>query len=232
MSNETHGDQLHFSSLHQTRSCASLCSQLPSPQHFLSLLYPSKMANTSSKRVASANETALWRLTVGMVATNVLYFALRHYLRPRPYFSGASLLYVLTLVPAVLCFRFLRFVGSPKRNALGHVYKAGEALDGKGPVEWATDTIYVIWACTVLGPLLGYYSYWLLLAIPSYVGYQAYLFAAPMLAKQQAQQAAQAQRQAPVAQAPVVVKEPLTRTQQKKEDKKAKLEKAQRGVRR
>jgi hypothetical protein len=76
----------------------------------------------------------------GPCVSQLLYVVLRTLLRPRPIVSGASFMYLFTLVPSLFLYRFLVFTGSPKRNHLGHINKSGEDLSSKGPIEWATDT--------------------------------------------------------------------------------------------
>ncbi|KAK4686355.1 hypothetical protein P7C73_g3765, partial [Tremellales sp. Uapishka_1] len=143
------------------------------------------MANASSKRIASSNETALKNLQLGLIVVNLLYPLLRLLLSlvtSRSFLSTffPSTLYVLSTGATVFIWRWFVLLGTPKRDINGNV-KSGEDLGGKGIIELAWDFIYMTWICTIGSALFGNWMWWLFLLVPGFGAYKAFTIARPLL---------------------------------------------------
>ncbi|WVW82803.1 hypothetical protein I302_104814 [Kwoniella bestiolae CBS 10118] len=170
------------------------------------------MANASSKRIASANETALKNLELGLLVVNVLSPLSRLILSlitsrsfvPR---KLVIFLHIVFVGSSIVTWRWFKTIGTPSRGGSGGV-RVGEDLGGKGVVELGWDLIYMTWICTLGSAILGDWVWWLSLLIPAFASYKLFSTIRPLLAmflpglfgpkspQTQAQTQAQAQQQA------------------------------------
>ncbi|WWD09846.1 hypothetical protein V865_007974 [Kwoniella europaea PYCC6329] len=143
------------------------------------------MANASSKRIASANETALKNLELGLLIVNSLSVLLRLLLSlltsqsftPRKF---VIFLHVIFVGGSVITWRWFKTIGTPSRAGAG--VRVGEDLGGKGVIELGWDLIYMTWICTLGSAILGDWVWWLSLLIPAFASYKLFSTIRPILA--------------------------------------------------
>ncbi|WRT67400.1 uncharacterized protein IL334_004371 [Kwoniella shivajii] len=144
------------------------------------------MANASSKRIASANETALKNLQLGLIIVNTLAPAIRlilslftsRHLLPRKF---VIFLHVISFGATVVTWNWFKTIGTPSRPGSGQV-RVGEDLGGKGVVELGWDLIYMTWICTLGSAILGDWIWWFSLLVPAFGGYKLFSTIRPILA--------------------------------------------------
>ncbi|WWC69193.1 uncharacterized protein I206_103129 [Kwoniella pini CBS 10737] len=144
------------------------------------------MANASSKRIASANETALKNLELGLLVVNVLSPTIRFLLSlitsrsfiPRKF---VIFLHIIFVGGSIITWRWFKTIGTPSRPGSGQV-RVGEDLGGKGIVELGWDLIYMTWICTLGSAILGDWIWWLSLLIPAFGAYKLFSTIRPILA--------------------------------------------------
>ncbi|WVR05432.1 hypothetical protein IAU60_002447 [Kwoniella sp. DSM 27419] len=143
------------------------------------------MANASSKRIASANETALKNLQLGLLVVNVLAPVLRFLLSlitSRRFLPRALplTLQVVSFGATIFVWRWFVSIGTPSRPGSGQL-RVGEDLAGKGVVELAWDLIYMTWICTLGSALFGDWVWWLSLLVPAFGAYKLFNTIRPIL---------------------------------------------------
>ncbi|EIW68002.1 hypothetical protein TREMEDRAFT_44978 [Tremella mesenterica DSM 1558] len=143
------------------------------------------MANASSKRIVSANETALKNLRLGFLIVNLSALILRLILSRITSRSAIPRLIPVVLqigsfVGSLSVWRWFVLISTPRIGSDGKV-RSGEDLGGKGVVELAWDLIYMTWICTLGSALLGEWIWWLMLLIPIFGTYKAFYTLKPLL---------------------------------------------------
>ncbi|CAD6571647.1 MAG: hypothetical protein TREMPRED_000336 [Tremellales sp. Tagirdzhanova-0007] len=131
-------------------------------------------ANASSKRIASANETALRNIQLGLLAINLLAFALRllfALITSRSFVPSKRVIaiHLFSLGATIAVWRWFVLIGTPRK--VGGNIKAGEDLGGKGVIELAWD----------LSAILGDWIWWFYLLIPGFGAYKAFNTVRPIL---------------------------------------------------
>ncbi|WWD16196.1 hypothetical protein CI109_100622 [Kwoniella shandongensis] len=144
------------------------------------------MANASSKRIATANETALRNLQLGLLIVNLLAPTIRFLLSlitSRRFFPRTLplLLYIIFTAGSIFTWRWFVTIGSPKRGANGAQVRVGEDLGGKGVVELGWDLIYMTWICTLGSAILGDWVWWFSLLVPAFGAYKLFSTIRPIL---------------------------------------------------
>ncbi|KZT12927.1 DUF788-domain-containing protein [Laetiporus sulphureus 93-53] len=133
------------------------------------------MANASAKRTAQQNAETIKNMERGMLAAGVFSVLLRLLFRKGALSpSGISLwLLVLSNIPSIFLSRYLKRIGSPRRDpTTGTLISSGEDLGHPGIIEWAFDVIYITWACQIGSGAFGEWFWWLYLVIPLYAVYK------------------------------------------------------------
>ncbi|WVQ78627.1 hypothetical protein IAT38_000713 [Cryptococcus sp. DSM 104549] len=145
------------------------------------------MANASSKRIATGNETALRNLQLGLLIVNLLAPTLRFLLslitsrRALPRLLPLTL-HILSFTATILVWRWFVAIGTPKRQGGASQVRVGDDLGGKGVIELAWDLIYMTWICTVGSALFGDWMWWIFLAVPAFGAYKLFNTVRPLLA--------------------------------------------------
>ncbi|ORY29985.1 hypothetical protein BCR39DRAFT_530451 [Naematelia encephala] len=142
------------------------------------------MANASSKRIASSNESALKNIQLGLLGVNLLAPLLRFLfslVASRTFIPSKKIiaLHLLSIAGTVFVWRWFVLIGTPKRDASG--LKSGEDLSGGGVVELAWDLVYMTWICTLGSAILGDWVWWFYLLIPAFGAYKAFNLVRPLL---------------------------------------------------
>lgn len=68
-----------------------------------------------------------------------VHVILRLFLRPRPIFSFATIIYLLATAASAAIYRFMTAAATNRRDAKGRL-KTPENLDGRGVMEYCWDT--------------------------------------------------------------------------------------------
>ncbi|ADV19324.1 Hypothetical Protein CGB_A0500W [Cryptococcus gattii WM276] len=143
------------------------------------------MANASSKRIASSNETALRNLRLGLLIVNALAPVLRFLLSLvtsrsfLPRFLPLTM-HIITFVTTIFIWRWFIAIGTPKRQN-GAQVKVGDDLGGKGVIELGWDLIYMTWICTLGSALFGDWLWWLFTLVPAFGAWKLFSTVRPLL---------------------------------------------------
>ncbi|WWC89827.1 uncharacterized protein L201_004755 [Kwoniella dendrophila CBS 6074] len=145
------------------------------------------MANASSKRIASANETALKNLELGLLIVNLLSPIIRFLLSlitSRTFFPRKLVifLHILFIGGSIFTWRWFKTIGKPSAGQPGKQVRVGEDLGGKGVIELGWDLIYMTWICTLGSAILGDWVWWLSLLVPAFGAYKLFSTIRPILA--------------------------------------------------
>ncbi|KAK8869543.1 hypothetical protein IAR55_000109 [Kwoniella newhampshirensis] len=143
------------------------------------------MANASSKRIATANETALQNLQLGLLIVNLLAPTIRFILSlitSRRFLPPTLplLLYIVFTGASIFTWRWFVTIGTPERQG-GAQVRVGEDLGGKGVIELGWDLIYMTWICTLGSAILGDWVWWFSLLVPGFGAYKLFSTIRPIL---------------------------------------------------
>jgi hypothetical protein len=80
-----------------------------------------------------------------MIIPTLLHIVLRLLFRRSslPPSKGSLAIYVITYLPTFLLIRYLKKIGTTRRDAAGTLISSGEDLSQPGVTEWCFDIIYV-----------------------------------------------------------------------------------------
>jgi hypothetical protein len=94
---------------------------------------------------ATQNEKAVKNLRLGMIIPTLLHFILRLLIRRNslPPSKGSLAIYIITYLPTFFLTRYLKKIGTTKRDTAGTLISSGEDLNQPGITEWCFDIIYI-----------------------------------------------------------------------------------------
>ncbi|EJT97645.1 hypothetical protein DACRYDRAFT_119307 [Dacryopinax primogenitus] len=116
-----------------------------------------------------------------MALANINWLLLRYLLQSRSFPPSQIALYILTLLPSLLAYRYLITSGTPRFDPSGALLSPGEDLAAPGMTEWAWDLVFVTWGCEVGSGALGGWVWYFYLLIPAYALYKLATFFLPSL---------------------------------------------------